>query len=306
MIKLRTQSDRRITFAALILATVLLILGSAGAATAQRRPGTGSAGTLEAGTTIPVRTVETISANSRNEQVFSGVIDRDVVGRNGSVAIPKGSEVELALKPASTDQLTFDLVAMTIDGQQYYPVTESNRLILARGRRVPAQSLLTFRLTQQFRPRVAEDGYSPAYRAGLRAGRSDADRNLRRNTQSGTWSTPQDRRDYEAGYNEGYDRTLASTEGYTGVQSATPGYERGSVSIRGDNNISWQAGEDARVYVQVDNEPFKLFAEGRSGIQGAPWIEPGHRYLVVLQDLNGNEIARDVVDLRRSNRGRAR
>jgi len=306
MIKLRTQSDWRITFAALTFATLFLILGSAGAATAQRRLGTGSAGALEAGATIPVRTIEMMSANSRNEQVFSGVIDRDVADRNGSVAIPKGSEVELALRPASNDQLTFDLVAITIDGQQYTPKTESNRLILARGRRVPAQSLLTFRLIQPFRTRVVDNGSSPAYRAGLRAGRSDADRNLRRNTQSASWSTPQDRRDYEAGYNEGYDRTLASTEGYTGGQNNTQGYDRGSVSIRGDNNISWQAGEDARVYVQVDNEPFKLFAEGRSGIQGAPWIEPGHRYLVVLQDLNGNEIARDVVDLRRSNRGRAR
>ena len=56
------------------------------------------------------------------------------------------------------------------------------------------------------------------------------------------------------------------------------------------------------VYVQVDNEPMKLFAEGPSGNQAAPWIEPGHLYVFVAHDPNGREVARDRLDLRRSRR----
>jgi hypothetical protein len=77
------------------------------------------------------------------------------------------------------------------------------------------------------------------------------------------------------------------------------------VSIGRDNNITWQGPAVGYVYVQVDNQPLKLFASGVSGTQAAPWIEQGHVYTFILKDANGNELARDQVDLR-SNRNNNR
>ena len=52
------------------------------------------------------------------------------------------------------------------------------------------------------------------------------------------------------------------------------------------------------IYVQVDNQPRKLFASGQYGAQTASWIMRGHRYVFVMMDSNGREIARDTLDLR--------
>jgi len=54
--------------------------------------------------------------------------------------------------------------------------------------------------------------------------------------------------------------------------------------------------------VERPPKPLKLFAEGPSGSQEAPWIQSGHVYAFVVRDLNGNEIARDRLDLRRFRR----
>ena len=50
--------------------------------------------------------------------------------------------------------------------------------------------------------------------------------------------------------------------------------------------------------------PEQLFAEAPSGSQMASWIEPGHVYVFILRDMNGNEIARDRLDLRSRTRYR--
>jgi hypothetical protein len=178
---------------------------------------------------------------------------------------------------------------------------------------VPAESLLTFRLTQpiqtpsmdsryyrnrQYQPGYGDQRSSAAYQAGVRAGRSDADRNLPRNTQTSSWRTAADRRDYEAGYDRGY-----NSDRYD--QRADQRYKpsaAGSVTIGRDNNIRWQGPTNARVYVQVDNNPRQLFASGDSGTQLAPWIQNGHVYVFTVEDLNGREVARDRLDLRGRNR----
>ena len=126
-------------------------------------------------------------------------------------------------------------------------------------------------------------------------GRSDSDRNLDRNGQSNRWTRGQGLRDYQAGYNSGYDRISSSDQ-----------QGNGSVRIGSDNNISWQGPANAQVWVQVDNNPRQLFAGGPSGTQLAPWIMAGHLYLFVLQDANGYEIARDQSDLRQRRTYRTR
>jgi ribosomal protein L24E len=85
---------------------------------------------------------------------------------------------------------------------------------------VPAESLLTFRLSQPIQTPALDNGFyrdgrhyhtgygddraSAAYQAGLRDGRYDAERNLSRNPRYGRWTTSTQRGDYEAGYNRGY------------------------------------------------------------------------------------------------------
>jgi hypothetical protein len=322
--------------------------------------------TIDAGTTITVRTNEQITAGSSDGRVFSGVVDQDVINRGGSVAIPKGAGVELLVKNLSNNQVALDLDSVTINGQRYGIQTEDSVIkpqadgvgankrtgtyvgggaaigaiigaiagggkgaaigggigaaagagtqILTRGKsvNVPAESLVTFRLEQPLQTGIADSGFSRngqhyhpgpsanssdsvAYQDGLQTGRSDSDRNLRRNSRSNRWTSGQQLRDYQAGYSYGYDRT---------VNNVPQG--NGSIRIGSDHNISWQGPANAQVYVLVDSNSRKLFAAGASGTQAAPWIMSGHLYVFVLQDSRGNEIARDQTDLRqrRSNPSR--
>jgi hypothetical protein len=151
-----------------------------------------------------------------------------------------------------------------------------------------------------------------AYRAGRQAGRADAERDLPRNPRSNRWTAREDSRDYEDGFNRGYSDVVDSRQDTGRANDRDRPYERdrpierddaqASLNIGRDNVVHWQAPERVRVYVQVDNEPMKLFAEGPSGNQAAPWIEPGHLYVFVAHDPNGREVARDRLDLRRSRR----
>ena len=163
---------------------------------------------------------------------------------------------------------------------------------------------------------------SRAYRAGQQAGRADAERDLPRNPRNNRWTTRQDRSDYALGYNQAYSDVLDQREngpGYArrdepyygrdreyerdrGQNYPDRSYQNTSINIGRDNVVRWQAPSTVRVYVQVDNEPWKLFAEGASGSQPAPWIQSGHSYQFIVQDMNGNEITRDRLDLTRFRR----
>ena len=152
---------------------------------------------------------------------------------------------------------------------------------------VPADSGFN-RNGQHYHPGYGTNsGKTAAYQAGLQAGRSDSDRSLNRNTRSNRWTSGQQLRDYQAGYSSGYDGGSSSVQ-------------QGNASLRigSDHNISWEGPPNARIYVQVDNNPRQLFAAGASGSQPAPWMTSGHLYVFVLQDPNGYEIASDQADLR--------
>jgi len=273
-----------------------------------------------------VRTNEPI--NGWDGRVYSGVLDRSVRDRNGNVAIPRGSQVELVVRRQAGNGLALDLGSVIVNGERYTLATDENFI---RSRVMPAQSVLTFRLSQPVRAGMFNRGYaqnggrynspgqSDAYRDGWQAGRTDLDRRAQSNSSTGHWSTPEDRRDYESGYRDGYQNQSASNgyrDGYQN-QSASNGpynnpYNNGrqkpgnnnnnnsnaSISIGKDNNISWRAPGNANIYVQMDNEARKLFASGASGVQQAPWINPGHIYTFILTDPNGKELARDQRDLR--------
>src|SRR5438105_1310911 len=53
---------------------------------------------LDPGMTINVRTIEPIDAARTDYRVYNGIVDRDVRGDDGRLAIPRGSSVELIVR----------------------------------------------------------------------------------------------------------------------------------------------------------------------------------------------------------------
>jgi len=177
--------------------------------------------------------------------------------------------------------------------------------ILTRGKavKVPSESLVTFRLQRALRTGVADNGFSrngshyhpgygteagntAAYDAGLRAGRVDRQRNRAFNSRSTSWNGA-DLNDYQDGYERGFDESLPRTS-------------QGMADIRigADHYITWKAPAASQVFVQVDDGTKRLFSADASGSQPAPWISSGHKYVFLIEDPNGKEIARDERDLR--------
>jgi hypothetical protein len=88
----------------------------------------GAPRTIRAGTTISVRTNETIDVRNSDGRVFRGVVDQNVVDGSGNVAIPRGSGVELLVKNASNRNLTLDLESVTVNGQRYAVSAGADRI----------------------------------------------------------------------------------------------------------------------------------------------------------------------------------
>lgn len=272
--------------------------------------------TIDAGTTVQIRTNEDIDTRETDGRVYSGVVNEDVRDRSGRIAIPRGSDVELIVKPVSSNEVALDLDSVTINGQRYAIYTEGGIAkgqkegiginkrtgkyvgggallgavigamagggkgaaigagagaaagagvqVLTRGQqvKVPAESLLTFRLDEPLQLGVADTGF-------MREGRHFH------------------RRD---------------NMGYSGSADygARAGGGGNTIRIDASNNVSWRAPgvSGARVYVKIDDNAPKLFASGETGTQAAPWIEQGHLYVFILRDANEREIARDQIDLR--------
>jgi hypothetical protein len=134
------------------------------------------------------------------------------------------------------------------------------------------------------------EGNTAAYDAGLRAGRTDRERNRAFYSRTNTWRGP-DAREYRVGYERGYSETPRRQ-----VRSGP------TIQIGADRYVRWTGPADSRVYVQTDNNRRQLFSGASSGVVPAPWISYGHKYIFVLVDRNGRELARDENDLRRAPR----
>jgi len=123
MIELQSRATYRVF---ITLATAVFFwLSVAGSATAQstaRKPA--QAGAIGAGTTIKVRTNEAIKTSDEG-QTFSGVVDQDVMGKNGKVVIPKGSHAALVVKRMANKDVALDLDSVTVNGQRYGVQTEN-------------------------------------------------------------------------------------------------------------------------------------------------------------------------------------
>ncbi len=100
-----------------MIKTVALTLALCLASSAGAQPNGNT--TLQAGTSITVRTNERISAHNNDGRVFSGVVDQDVMDRNGNLVIPRGSNAELVVRGLSNRELSLDLESVTVNGQRF-------------------------------------------------------------------------------------------------------------------------------------------------------------------------------------------
>jgi hypothetical protein len=144
---------------------------------------------LPSGTALSVSTSEPIEATAANAgKIFNGVLYHDVVDDNGNVLIPKSSPVRLVARRVRTDgpvggkELVVDLESISVNGNTYSVGKRHSDLapggaaatlvgliagvgaeertalsvsteVLMRGNeiRIPAQSILTFRLDEPLR-----------------------------------------------------------------------------------------------------------------------------------------------------------
>jgi len=289
-------------------------------------PSLAQTGRLAAGTDIPVRTTEDIRTSNSDGRVYHGVVDQDIRGTRGYVAIPRGSDVEMVVRRASNNELILDLDSVMINGQRFGVDTQETTITGAdradgigansrTGKYVGGGALLGAIIGA-----VAGGGKGAAIGAGAGAAAGAGAQILTRGSRVSVpaetlvtfrldepMRTPtvdsgylQDGQHYHRGYsdadNQYYDRN--------NDRNNDRNYDRtASANIRVDryNHVTWRnAPEGSRVYVITDNGRQRLFASGASGNQDAPWITRGHRYTFVLRDQRGNEIARDQVDLRRA------
>jgi hypothetical protein len=263
-------------------------------------------GTIDSGTSITVRTNEEINAKDTDGRVYSGIVEKDVMNNDGMIAIPKGSDVELIVKKTSKDEVALDLASVMVNGQRYGVETEDRFLNSERKEGIGANKRTGKYVgggaaIGAIIGAIAGGGKGAAIGAGAGAAAGAGAQILTRGQSVHvpaesllTFRLQQPLRTGAADY--GYTRN--GRHYHPGYSSDSRSYGDGSVRIGRDNNITWYAPAMARVYVQVDNNPVQLFAEGQSGTQAAPWIKDGHVYLFILRDMSGNEIARDRMDTR--------
>jgi hypothetical protein len=121
---------------------------------------------IEPGTSVPIRLTEGVDVERRDNRVYHGIVDRDVRGDDGRLAIPRGAPVELIVRVMRDNDLVLDLESVTVNGRRYGIRTDAthvesqrdNSLLgtivgainggQAQGRavRIPRDSVLSFRV----------------------------------------------------------------------------------------------------------------------------------------------------------------
>jgi hypothetical protein len=134
---------------------------------------------IEPGTIVAVRTTESIDVERRDDRVYRGVVDQDVRGENGRLAIPRGAPVELIVRVAPDNDLILDLESVVVDGQRYAIRAQVNRVesrrddsligsivgaiqggqVRGQAVRVPRDTVMTFRIQRPMDMGVPDSGY---------------------------------------------------------------------------------------------------------------------------------------------------
>ena len=133
---------------------------------------------LEPGAVIPVRLNQSIDVERRDNRVYYGLVTQDVVGDNGRIAIPRGSNAELIVRVAPDNDLVLDLESVVANGHRYAVRTDPNRFESARDNsvvgaiigaisgvqvrgpvvRVPRDTIISFRLERPLDVGVTDRG----------------------------------------------------------------------------------------------------------------------------------------------------
>jgi hypothetical protein len=83
---------------------------------------------IPAGTTLQVRTTETIDTQSMDGRIFSGIVEQDVRDAQGRFAIPRGATAELVVRRDDDNDLVLDLDSVTVNGRRYGVDATRNRV----------------------------------------------------------------------------------------------------------------------------------------------------------------------------------
>ena len=83
---------------------------------------------LEPGTTIQVRTTDTIDSQSIDGRVYTGTVEADVRDNQGRLAIPAGATAELVVRRGPDNELVLDLDSITINERRYGVDATRNRI----------------------------------------------------------------------------------------------------------------------------------------------------------------------------------
>lgn len=97
---------------------LMLVLSASAAGLAQDR-GRERFTRLEPGMTISVKMADQISGGRSDYRVYSAVVDREVRGDNGRLAIPRGSTAEIIVRPQRDGDQIVDLESVMVNGQRY-------------------------------------------------------------------------------------------------------------------------------------------------------------------------------------------
>jgi hypothetical protein len=84
--------------------------------------------------TLPVRLIDSVDATRQDYRVFNAVVDRDVRGDDGRLAIPRGSQVELIARNGRPGEMQLDLESISVNGQRYAVRTDPKEVVGTAGR----------------------------------------------------------------------------------------------------------------------------------------------------------------------------
>ncbi len=72
------------------------------------------------GTDIPVRSDARIDVSKWDKgRIYPGYVARDVRGRDGDLAIPRGAKAELVVRQTGPNDFALDLESVTVNGKRY-------------------------------------------------------------------------------------------------------------------------------------------------------------------------------------------
>jgi hypothetical protein len=78
------------------------------------------ADTVPAGTQIQVRPDSEIQVSKWDQgRIYRGHVARDVTARDGDLAIPRGSDVELIVRQRGPERMSIDIESVTVNGRRY-------------------------------------------------------------------------------------------------------------------------------------------------------------------------------------------